>query len=172
MEQVILVNKFDEPQGSMEKMEAHQKGLLHRAFSIFIFNSKNELLLQQRAKDKYHSAGLWTNTCCSHPRLGESNIEAAKRRLREEMGMECVLTEVFSFIYNAPLENGLIENEFDYVFFGISDDLPIVNPNEVQCYRYVNLKVLQNDINKQPQLYTSWLKICLNEVVEDYLDTL
>nr|WP_199156193.1 isopentenyl-diphosphate Delta-isomerase [Pedobacter sp. ASV2] len=172
MEQVILVNKFDEPQGSMEKMEAHQKGLLHRAFSIFIFNSKNELLLQQRAKDKYHSAGLWTNTCCSHPRLGESNIEAAKRRLREEMGMECVLTEAFSFIYKAPLENGLIENEFDYVFFGISDDLPIVNPNEVQCYRYMNLKVLQNDINKQPQLYTSWLKICLNEVVEHYLDIL
>ena len=172
MEQVILVNKFDEPQGSMEKMEAHQKGLLHRAFSIFIFNSKNELLLQQRAKDKYHSAGLWTNTCCSHPRLGESNIEAAKRRLREEMGMECVLTEAFSFIYKAPLENGLIENEFDYVFFGISDDLPIVNPNEVQCYRYVNLKVLQNDISKRPQLYTSWLKICLNEVVEHHLDML
>lgn len=172
MEQVILVNEFDEPQGSMEKMEAHQKGLLHRAFSIFVFNGKNELLLQQRAHNKYHSANLWTNTCCSHPRLGESNIDAAKRRLVEEMGMQCELIERFSFIYNAPLENGLIENEFDYVFFGVSDDLPVINPNEVQSYRYVNLKVLQNDIIKQPHLYTSWLKICLNKVVEHYSNTI
>lgn len=172
MEQVILVNEFDEPQGSIEKMEAHQKGLLHRAFSIFVFNGKNELLLQQRAHNKYHSANLWTNTCCSHPRLGESNIDAAKRRLVEEMGMQCELIERFSFIYNAPLENGLIENEFDYVFFGVSDDLPVINPNEVQSYRYVNLKVLQNDIIKQPHLYTSWLKICLNKVVEHYSNTI
>ncbi|WP_316803231.1 isopentenyl-diphosphate Delta-isomerase [Pedobacter nototheniae] len=166
MEQVILVNKFDEPQGIMEKMEAHQKGLLHRAFSVFIFNSKNELLLQQRTRDKYHSASLWTNTCCSHPRLGENNIDAAKRRLHEEMGMRCELVNTFSFIYKAPLENGLMENEFDYVFFGFSDELPLINPNEVQAYRYVNLKVLQNDIKQQPQLYTSWLKICLDRVIE------
>ncbi|MCZ4243920.1 isopentenyl-diphosphate Delta-isomerase [Pedobacter punctiformis] len=172
VEQVILVNEFDEPQGGMEKMEAHQKGLLHRAFSVFIFNSNNELLLQQRAKDKYHSAGLWTNTCCSHPRLGENNNDAASRRLQEEMGMNCKLTYAFNFIYKANLENGLIENELDHVFFGVSDEVPVINPNEVATYRYTDLETLKKDIHTQPDLYTPWLKICLKQVEEQYLNFL
>jgi len=165
-EQVVLVDEYDQPIGQMEKMEAHEKGLLHRAFSIFIFNTKGELLLQQRAENKYHSGGLWTNTCCSHPRYGESNEVAAIRRLKEEMGMECELNYGFNFIYKAAFADGLIEHELDHVFFGVSDELPEINKTEVESYKYVNLKFLTDDINANPELYTPWLKICLERVVE------
>ncbi|PWS29137.1 isopentenyl-diphosphate delta-isomerase [Pedobacter yonginense] len=164
-EQVILVDQNDLPIGHMEKMEAHVKGELHRAFSIFIFNFNNELLLQQRALDKYHSGGLWTNTCCSHQRVGESNMDAANRRLFEEMGMRCNLEYGFNFIYKAHFESGLIEHEFDHVFFGISDDLPVINKDEVESYRYVNLASLKLDIDSHPEMYTPWLKICLDKVI-------
>ncbi|MDN3585802.1 isopentenyl-diphosphate Delta-isomerase [Pedobacter aquatilis] len=165
-EEVILVDTFDIPIGKMEKLEAHVKGLLHRAFSVFIFNSKNELLLQQRAKDKYHSSGLWTNTCCSHPRWGESNLDAAIRRLKEEMGMQCDLRYGFNFIYKSEFEDGLIEHELDHVFFGISDELPIINKTEVESFRYLSLAELQNEIKNNPTNYTTWLKICLERVIE------
>jgi len=130
-EQVVLVNEKDEKIGLMPKMEAHEKGLLHRAFSVFVFNDKNELMLQQRAFDKYHSPGLWTNTCCSHQRDGESNIEAGKRRLNEEMGFVTDLSEVISFIYKAPFDNGLTEHEYDHIMVGYYNGLPIINPAEV-----------------------------------------
>ena len=165
-EQVILVDVNDSPKGQLGKMEAHEKGLLHRAFSVFIFNSKGELLLQQRAKDKYHSAGLWTNTCCSHPRLGEENIAAANRRLKEEMGMSTVLKYAFNFLYKAELEDGLTEHELDHVFFGYSDDLPVINREEVEQFRYINLDALKADILVNPNKYTTWLKICLNRIID------
>lgn len=164
-EQVILVDKNDLPIGQMEKMEAHEKGALHRAFSIFIFNTNNELLLQQRAVSKYHSGGLWTNTCCSHPRVGENNLDAAKRRLLEEMGMVCNLDYIFNFTYRAEFEDGLTEHELDHVFFGISNQLPIINTEEVESYKYVDLAFLKADINVHPELYTPWLKICLDKVI-------
>ncbi|WP_293788015.1 isopentenyl-diphosphate Delta-isomerase [uncultured Pedobacter sp.] len=164
-EQVILVDEEDLPKGQMDKMEAHEKGLLHRAFSVFIFNSKRELLLQQRAMSKYHSRGLWTNTCCSHPRIGESNIHAARRRLMEEMGMDCELNYLFKFTYKAVFENGLTEHEVDHVFFGMSDELPVINHEEVESFRYVDLDTLAKDIAHQPTAYTPWLRICLDHVV-------
>ncbi|UKT65329.1 isopentenyl-diphosphate Delta-isomerase [Pedobacter mucosus] len=158
----------DLPQGHMEKLEAHQKGVLHRAFSVFIFNSKNELLLQQRAFDKYHSGGVWTNTCCSHPRVGENNLNGATRRLQEEMGMTCDLQYQFSFTYKVDFEDGLTEHELDHVFFGKSDSLPKINKSEVQDFRYVNLESLIKDIECNPKNYSPWLKICLDTVVEHY----
>lgn len=164
-EQVILVDLNDFPKGQMDKMEAHQKGLLHRAFSVFIFNSKNELLLQQRAINKYHSGGLWTNTCCSHPRIGEDNLSAAKRRLFEEMGMTSELTYQFNFTYKVTFEDGLTEHELDHVFFGFSDERPNINHTEVEDYRYLNLSLLKSDIEMNPSEYTPWLKICLNKVI-------
>ena len=167
-EQVILVDLNDVPTGQMEKLEAHQKGVLHRAFSVFIFNSKNEILLQQRAKTKYHSAGLWTNTCCSHPRPGEANLEAANRRLSEEMGMHADLSYGFNFTYKATFGDGLTEHELDHVFFGYSNEAPVINTDEVESFRYLSLEELKLDIRKQPDLYTEWLKICLDEVI-DYL---
>ncbi|WP_316829507.1 isopentenyl-diphosphate Delta-isomerase [Pedobacter aquatilis] len=166
IEQVVLVDKNDVPIGEMEKLEAHEKGLLHRAFSVFIFNTSGELLLQQRAKNKYHSGGLWTNTCCSHQRSGESNEDAAERRLAEEMGMRCDLTYGFNFTYKAEFADGLIEHELDHVFFGISDELPVINPLEVESYKYMNLETLRNDIQQNPGVYTQWLKICLERVIE------
>lgn len=165
-EQVILVDNKDLPIGKMDKMEAHEKGLLHRAFSVFIFNSKNELLLQQRAQSKYHSGGLWTNTCCSHPRWDEENLDAAKRRLREEMGLNCDLFYGFNFTYKADFSDGLIEHELDHVFFGSTDALPNINLEEVESYKYMNLDDLKKDINEQPNLYTPWLKICLEMIIE------
>jgi len=165
-EYVILVDKNDLPTGTMEKLEAHQKGLLHRAFSIFIFNDNNELLLQQRANNKYHSGGLWTNTCCSHPRIGESNLEAAKRRLKEEMGLECELHYVFNFLYQADFDSGLTEHELDHVFFGKSNEVPKINKEEVESYKYIDLESLKIDIDNHPERYTPWLKICLNKVIQ------
>lgn len=163
-EQVILVDENDVPVGTMAKLEAHQKGLLHRAFSIFIFNSKGELLLQQRALDKYHSAGLWSNTCCSHPMPGESSEEAARRRLKEEMGLVCELKHAFSFLYKANFNNGLTEHEYDHVYFGTSDLLPVINKEEVNSWKYVSLTDLQNQIHESPGLYSAWLKDCLEKV--------
>ena len=165
-EQVILVDQEDVPRGRMNKLEAHEKGLLHRAFSVFIFNSKRELLLQQRALGKYHSGGLWTNTCCSHPRIGESNIQAAQRRLKEEMGMDCDLSYLFKFTYKAEFKDGLTEHEVDHVFFGLSDELPVINPDEVETYKYMDLETLADDIYINPSAYTPWLRICLAKVVE------
>jgi isopentenyl-diphosphate Delta-isomerase len=135
MEEVILVNKSDEVLGYMEKMEAHKRGLLHRAFSVFIFNNNGELLMQKRASDKYHSGGLWTNTCCSHPRKHESLSTAAQRRLKEEMGMEVSLSPKFHFIYKSSLDQGLIEHELDHVFFGNSDQTPVLNKAEAEDWK-------------------------------------
>jgi isopentenyl-diphosphate delta-isomerase len=165
-EQVILVDQEDVPKGQMDKMEAHEKGLLHRAFSVFIFNSKRELLLQQRALSKYHSGGLWTNTCCSHPRIGESNIHAARRRLKEEMGMDCDISYLFKFTYRAEFEDGLTEHEVDHVFFGLSDELPVINQEEVETFKYMDLETLADDIRDNPGTYTPWLRICLDSVVK------
>ena len=165
-EEVILVDENDLQIGQMEKLEAHQRGELHRAFSVFIFNAKNELLLQQRAKSKYHSGGLWTNTCCSHPRIGESNLEAATRRLKEEMGMACKLNYAFNFLYKAYFDDGLTEHEFDHVFFGYSNELPEINKDEVEAYRYVSLTQLKEEIAQHPEVFTPWLKICLDRVID------
>ncbi|RZK19720.1 MAG: isopentenyl-diphosphate Delta-isomerase [Pedobacter sp.] len=168
-EHVILVDELDLPQGKMEKLEAHQKGALHRAFSVFVFNDDQELLLQQRAKAKYHSGGLWTNTCCSHPREGESNLAAAERRLKEEMGMSCELLYGFNFLYKAEFEDGLIEHELDHVFFGKSNSKPQINTVEVEDFRYVKLEDLKEDIEMNPNMYTPWLRICLNKVIEHHI---
>lgn len=162
---LILVDEDDNPLGSMEKLEAHQKGALHRAFSIFVLNIKMELLLQQRADTKYHSAGLWSNTCCSHPRQGEKSAEAAKRRLKEEMGIECDLIFVFSFVYKAELDNGLTEHEYDHVYVGISDVEPVSNPDEIKAWKYMTLTALKEDIAKNPDRYTEWLKLCLPDLI-------
>jgi len=165
-ETVILVNEADAVIGQMAKLEAHQKGILHRAFSLFIFNSKGELLLQQRAMHKYHSPGLWTNTCCSHQRAGESNIEAGKRRLGEEMGISCELTDVFSFIYKASFDNGLTEHELDHVMVGQYEANPIINEEEVMDYKWLSLQNLKMDMDKNPERYTAWFKIILNEYLQ------
>ena len=165
---VILVDLEDNIIGTMQKMEAHEKGRLHRAFSVFIFNTKGELLLQQRAMDKYHSGGKWTNTCCSHPRYGEDTLDAAHRRLNEEMSLACDLQYEFSFVYCADMPEGIFENEFDHVFFGITNDLPDPDPAEVEAYRYINIDVLKQDIETNPDNYTAWLRICFDKVTERY----
>lgn len=160
---VILVNENDEPIGLMPKMEAHEKALLHRAFSVFIFNDKNELMLQQRALDKYHSPGLWTNTCCSHQREGESNIQAGMRRLQEEMGFVVDLQESISFIYKAPFDNGLTEHEFDHIMIGKFNGTPNINPNEVADWKWMGLEVVKDDMVLHPELYTEWFKIIFDK---------
>jgi isopentenyl-diphosphate delta-isomerase len=164
MEQVILVDEQDRPIGLMEKQAAHIGPHLHRAFSVFIFNSKGELLLQQRALSKYHSPGLWTNTCCSHPRAGETLEEATSRRLKEEMGMSCPIHEVYTFIYMAPVGQGLTEHEFDHVFIGQSDDIPAINTEEVASWKYMSIDDLEKDIELYPGLYTEWFKITFEEM--------
>ncbi len=166
MEYVILVNEQDEPIGKMEKMEAHEKALLHRAFSVFIFNRKGEMLLQQRAISKYHSGGLWTNTCCSHPREGEETLQAAHRRLQEEMGFDCPIEKQFHFIYKSSLDNNLTEHELDHVFTGIYEGEIHPNPQEVESYKYMKIQELKTDVEQNPQNYTEWFKICLKEVLE------
>ena len=158
-EKVILVNEKDEQIGLMPKMEAHEKAILHRAFSVFIFNDKNELMLQQRALSKYHSPGLWTNTCCSHQRDGESNIEAGKRRLQEEMGFVADLKETTSFIYKAPFDNGLTEHEFDHILVGYYNEEPYMNSEEVASWKWKNLEDVKVDISLHPEVYTAWFKI-------------
>ncbi|MEN8124887.1 MAG: isopentenyl-diphosphate Delta-isomerase [Bacteroidota bacterium] len=165
-EQVILVNKNDEQIGLMPKMEAHERALLHRAFSVFIFNDKGELLLQQRAANKYHSPSLWTNTCCSHQRNGESNVNAGKRRLQEEMGFSCDIKEIFSFIYKAPFDNGLTEHELDHVMIGYYNKDPNINKEEVEHYKWMTLENVKNDIKTHPERYTEWFKIIFKESYE------
>lgn len=147
----------------MPKMEAHEKAVLHRAFSVFIFNKDGDLMLQQRAGHKYHSPLLWTNTCCSHQRDGETNLEAGKRRLFEEMGFNTDLKEVFSFVYKAPFDNGLTEHELDHVMVGYYENEPKINKHEVEAYRWMALEDVRTDIEKNPHIYTAWFKIIFNE---------
>ena len=165
-EQVILVNENDEQLGLMPKMEAHEKARLHRAFSVFVFNNKNELLMQRRANDKYHSPNLWTNTCCSHQRNGETNIEAGKRRLQEEMGFACDLKEIFWFVYKAPFDNGLTEHELDHVMIGYYNGVPKINEEEVRSYKWMTLEDVKIDIKNHPEFYTEWFKIIFKESFE------
>ena len=167
-EKVILVDENDNQVGLMPKLEAHQKGLLHRAFSIFIFNSKYELLLQKRASSKYHSGGLWTNTCCSHPREGEEILDAAKRRLIEEMGIDTSLRKVHDFIYKAELDNDLTEHEFDHVFYGIYNEDPIINKDEADDFKWIDMDSLNEDIKTNGNNYTIWFKIAF-EYFYNYL---
>jgi isopentenyl-diphosphate delta-isomerase len=162
-EQVILVNEKDEQIGLMPKMEAHEKALLHRAFSVFVFNDKNELMIQQRALGKYHSPGLWTNTCCSHQREGETNIEAGKRRLQEEMGFSTELKDTISFIYKAPFDNGLTEHEFDHILVGYYNEEPNLNPEEAHAYKWMSLEDLKKDMKDNPKIYTAWFKIIFDK---------
>lgn len=164
--QVILVDEQDNEIGFMGKLEAHQKGLLHRAFSIFIFNEKNEMLIQQRALSKYHSPGLWTNTCCSHPKPNELLLDAANRRLMEEMHMQATLDHVYQFTYRTEFENGLAEHEIDHVFIGYTNQLPTINPVEVAAYKYLSISALELDVKANPNHYTSWFKICLSNVLK------
>lgn len=169
MEHVILVNEQDEVLGVMEKMEAHEKALLHRAFSVFVFNAKHELLLQQRAFTKYHSAGLWTNTCCSHPRPGESTEAAAIRRLQEEMGFTTDLVKAFSFTYSASFDNGLTEHEFDHVFIGNYDGEIVINEEEVASYVYKPLEEVALLLKQEPATFTAWFHIAFPKIYEWYL---
>ena len=163
---VILVDENDRETGTAEKMEAHRKGLLHRAFSVFIFNHQNQMLIHQRAIKKYHSGGKWTNACCGHPRPGEDTKMAATRRLAEEMGMQCTLIEKFSFIYKAQLDNALTEHEVDHVFFGISDEIkPNINSSEVMNYKWMDIESLSNEVTSRPENFTEWFKICFAEVM-------
>ncbi len=168
LEEVILVDENDKEIGLMEKMEAHEKALLHRAFSVFVFNKKGELLLQQRALHKYHSGGLWTNTCCSHPRKGEQVIQSAHRRLMEEMGFDCELELKHKFIYKAPFTNGLTEHELDYIFTGEYEVAPNPNPDEVASFRWIEMAQLQKEIEEHPENFTVWFRIILDQ----YLHTL
>jgi len=160
---LVLVDQLDREIGVGEKMAVHRSGQLHRAFSIFVTNSQGEILVQQRALNKYHSGGLWTNTCCSHPRPGEELMRAAHRRLQEEMGFDCELQELFSFIYHAKLEGGLIEHEYDHVLLGKFDGTPIVNPLEVENWRWIDAKTLEKEINDRPDRFTYWLRNCYQQ---------
>lgn len=162
-EKVILVNENDEQIGLMPKMEAHEKALLHRAFSVFVLNDKNELMLQQRASHKYHSPLLWTNTCCSHQRENETNIEAGNRRLQEEMGFSTELKELFSFIYKAPFDNGLTEHELDHVMIGYYNGEPTINPDEVEAWKWLDIDEVRKDIEQNPENYTAWFKIIFDK---------
>ena len=166
MEFVILVDEQDNAIGTMEKQQAHVEGVLHRAFSIFIFNSKKELLLQKRASTKYHCGGMWTNTCCSHPRENESVVDAANRRLQEEMGMQSSLKPIFTFVYKAEFANGLTEHEFDHVYFGESNEMPSINNEEVEDFRFIGMKELQLEIKESPNNFTPWFLIALDRVNE------
>ena len=167
-EYLILVDENDIPQGKQEKLLAHKLGLLHRAFSVFIFNTKNELLLQQRADGKYHSAGLWTNSCCSHPGFGENITDAINRRLSQEMGMNCETKFAFSFTYKIHFDNGLTEHEYDHVYFGITDSVPIPEKSEVKNWKYIEAAALIADIKLHPQNYTEWFKICLPQAITHF----
>lgn len=164
--EVVLVDLNDDVVGSMEKLEAHRQGLLHRAFSVFIFKSSGEMLLQQRALDKYHSPGLWTNACCSHPAMGEDTIGAAKRRLVEELGFLCDLVEIGSFVYRANFDNGLTEHEFDHVYVGYFDGEIDLNRQEVEAVKWITIKALDADLVKRKDDYTYWFQIAYPLVKE------
>ena len=163
---VVLVDEKDNVLSEMEKLEAHSKGMLHRAFSVFIFNDKSEMLLQQRAKNKYHGAGLWTNACCSHPALNEDVCESASDRLEYEMGIKCDLQFLFSFIYHSPVENNLTEHEYDYVFVGKTNDLPKINPSEVENYQWSSTEKIAADLATNPENYTVWFRKIFSKVIE------
>lgn len=160
------MDSFDSPIGTMEKLEAHKQGLLHRAFSVFVFNSEEKLLIQQRAFGKYHSEGLWTNTCCSHPGPGETVVDAAHRRLQEEMGFDCTLEQTFFFIYKAELENELTEHELDHIVIGFSDENPTLNKAEAVDYKWLSLTEIKAEIALYPEKFTAWFKIIFNEHFE------
>jgi isopentenyl-diphosphate delta-isomerase len=162
-ELVVLVNENDVPIGLMPKLEAHEKAVLHRAFSVFILNDKNELMLQQRAAHKYHSPLLWTNTCCSHQRENETNIGAGNRRLFEEMGFNTELKELFSFIYKAPFDNGLTEHELDHVMIGYYNGEPVINPDEVESWKWLDIDEVRKDMEENPENYTAWFKIIFDK---------
>jgi len=169
---VVLVDEYgrdlfdqDGRLSTMGKIEAHYRGLLHRAISVFIFNDRNELLLQKRAVDKYHSPKKWSNTCCTHPSPGETPLMTAQRRLREEMGLIATLTEVFTFSYHADVGNGLTENEFDHVFFGASKQNPKPNLAEVSDWNWVDMEDLKQELIRNPEEYSPWLRQCFNEVI-------
>jgi len=164
-EYILLVDEKDNVIGKEEKIKTHREGKLHRAFSIFVFNPKGELLLQRRAKIKYHSGGLWTNTCCSHPSPGETLEEAVHRRLKEEMGFDCELEEIFSFTYQVKFDNDLFENEYDHVFIGKFDGEPTPNPEEVDEWKWIDLEELKKDIQENPDSYTYWLKQSIDKVI-------
>ncbi len=169
---MILVNENDEEVGTMPKMEAHEKAVLHRAFSVFIMNSKGETMLQQRAAHKYHSPLLWTNTCCSHQRLGESNIQAGKRRLREEMGFQTELRELFSFIYKAPFDNGLTEHELDHVMLGYYEGEPEINTEEVASWKWMTPEDIKRDIERAPETYTAWFRIIFEKFYDHLIENM
>jgi len=163
---VILVDEKDNELGVMEKLQAHKEAKLHRAFSVFIFNSKKELLLQKRADNKYHSAGLWTNTCCSHPKPGKILIEEAEKRLKEEMGFTCKLKEMFSFVYKAFFFDGLVEHEYDHALIGYYENDPEPNKNEVSEWKWISLEELKRDRHNHPEKYTYWLRESLDKVID------
>lgn len=167
MEHVILVNAQDEAIGTMEKMEAHRIGTLHRAFSILLFNARGEILLQQRALDKYHSGGLWTNTCCSHPLPGETMEAATRRKLYQEMGIDLQPTFAYKFIYRAELDHDLVEHEYDHVYTGLYNDEPAINCDEVADWKYIDLPSLQEDMRLHPARYTYWFKLILERGLEN-----
>ena len=168
MGKLILVNEKNGPIGTIEKMEAHQKALLHRAFSVFIFNSKGEMLLQQRALNKYHSGGLWTNACCSHPYDGQETLAAAEKRLQEEMGFTTPLKKVFDFIYKAPFDNGLTEHEYDHVFTGKYEGVILPDKSEVEDFCFMSMDAIKESLQSHPQKYTVWFKIAFPKM-ESYL---
>ena len=165
-DKVILVNEHDDMVGIMDKMEAHRQGLLHRAFSIFIFNQKGEMLLQQRALSKYHSAGLWTNACCSHPIPGEKTNDAAQRRLMEELGFDTPVEKIFDFVYKAAFDNGLTEHEFDHVFAGEYEGKLNINPDEVNDFCYKEISEIKNTLQTHPQKYTAWFHLAFPKIEE------
>ena len=167
-ENVVLVDKNDNQIGLMPKMEAHLKGILHRAFSVFLVNSQNQILLQKRSANKYHSGGLWTNTCCSHPRDGENIIDAGKRRLFEEMGIKTDLKVAFNFTYKAELENGLIEHEYDYVLIGESNDSPILNKDEAEDCKWISIEEVRKDIMENEKDYTVWFVIAFEYFYKNF----
>lgn len=163
-DKIILVNEHDDMVGTIDKMEAHKQGLLHRAFSVFIFNSKGEMLMQQRALTKYHSAGLWTNACCSHPMPGEKTIDAAQRRLMEELGFEAPIEKIFDFTYKAEFDNGLTEHEFDHVFAGEYEGEIDANPDEVKDFCYQEISEIKNMLQEHPQKFTAWFHIAFPKI--------
>ncbi len=165
-EKLIIVDENDNQISTGEKLKIHRQGILHRCFSIFVFNSEGNLLLQKRSRSKYHSGGLWTNTCCSHPRAGEAIEIEVHRRLKEEMGFDCNLKELFSFIYKAELDNNLTEYEYDHVFSGVYDGEIIANPEEVEDFRWIKPALLLKEINSEPKRFTVWLPIALKKIIE------
>ncbi|MBN2422809.1 isopentenyl-diphosphate Delta-isomerase [Candidatus Woesearchaeota archaeon] len=169
MNRVILVDEHDNEIGSEEKLAAHKKAELHRAFSVCVFNSKKELLIQQRSESKYHSPGLWSNTCCSHPQPGEEVIEAAHRRLKQEFGFDCGLKELFTFIYKKDFNNGLFEHELDHVLTGKSDGVPEPNPDEIMEWKWINPEELKKDMIKNPDKYTYWFRFLLDNYFDELI---